>query len=243
MTAPLFHLRDVRKQYGDSFTLEVPALDIAATETLCLLGPTGAGKSTLLNLLANVAPISSGEVSFEGRSFASNGLPITVRRRLAMVFQRPLLLSGTVRSNIEYGLRMRGQLHANAHRVDYVLERLGLAPLARQSAGTLSGGQSHLVAMARALVLTPDVLLLDEPTAHLDPGHVALAESLITEEHRQRGMTVVWATHNLFQAKRVAQRVALLLAGKIIEIATTDQFFDSPADGRTADFVAGRMVY
>ncbi|NOX52856.1 MAG: phosphate ABC transporter ATP-binding protein, partial [Planctomycetes bacterium] len=101
----------------------------------------------------------------------------------------------------------------------------------------------QLVALARALVLEPDLLLLDEPTANLDPAHVALVEEAIAEDHQRRGTTVVWATHNLFQARRVAERVGLLLNGQLIEVASTQTFFDAPSDPRTADFVQGKMVY
>ncbi|MCH8147419.1 MAG: ATP-binding cassette domain-containing protein, partial [Planctomycetes bacterium] len=107
----------------------------------------------------------------------------------------------------------------------------------------LSGGQTQLVCLARALVASPDVLLLDEPTANLDPAHVALVEETIREVQRQRGLTVVWATHNLFQVRRVADRVALMLDGQLVEVAATEPFFESPKDSRTADFVQGKMVY
>ena len=99
------------------------------------------------------------------------------------------------------------------------------------------------MALARALAVEPDVLLLDEPTAHLDPARVALVKEAVDEFRRQRQATVVWATHNLFQARRVAQRVALLLDGRLVEVAPTQTFFERPSDPRTADFVQGKMIY
>src|SRR5262249_3119346 len=110
------------------------------------------------------------------------------------------------------------------------------------SARTLSGGETQLVALARALVVDPEVLLLDEPTANLDPARVAVVESVVNDVH-QRGTTVIMATHNLFSAHRVAGRVALLLDGRLIEDAPKEQFFNAPQDPRTAAFVRGDMVY
>jgi tungstate transport system ATP-binding protein len=220
----------------------VDRLEVVRGELLCLVGPTGAGKSTLLRLLAALEAPRSGRLWFSDCRLDSHGVPLEVRRRITLVFQRPLLLAGTVRANVEYGLRLRGR-DRHAPQVEAVLERLRLSDLALRSARTLSGGQMQLVALARALVLEPEALLLDEPTANLDPARVALVEEVIGEVHRQQGTTVVWATHNLFQARRLAQRVALLLDGRLVEVAPTEEFFGAPRDARTAAFVRGEMVY
>jgi tungstate transport system ATP-binding protein len=127
--------------------------------------------------------------------------------------------------------------------VGEILDGLGIGGLAARSARTLSGGEMQLVALARALVLEPEVVLLDEPTANLDPARVAMVERLIETVHRERKITVVWATHNIFQARRMAERVALLLDGRLVEIAPTKVFFEAPSDSRTAAFVRGEMVY
>jgi len=241
--APLFQLRRVRAQYGRTLAVDVESFDVPGGEILCLLGPTGAGKSTLLRLLAGVERPTAGELLFRGTPLRPDSLSLAARRSITMVFQRPALLTGTVRCNVEYGLRLRQGRRFSAGNVDRVLERFGLTRLAEQSAQTLSGGQMQLTALARALVLEPDVLLLDEPTANLDPAHVALAEQAIREDFQQRGTSVVWATHNLFQARRVAERVTLLLGGRLVETAPNETFFHSPSDPRTKDFVEGKMVY
>ena len=238
---PVFQLKELQKHLG-SFTLQIHNLDIHAGEMFGLLGPTGAGKSTLLRLLAGLTSEDRGELVFENQPYASHDLALATRRRITLVHQRPLLLTGSVRYNVEYGLRLRGQ-QARTDRVNTVLDQLGLAQFALQSAQTLSGGQTQLVALARALVIEPDVLLLDEPTAHLDPAHVAVVEEAIHQVREVRSMTVVWATHNLFQARRVANRTALLLNGQLVEVAQTEDFFTKPSDSRAADFVQGRMVY
>ncbi len=237
----LFRLGNVQKRLG-SFTLHIRQLDVRGGEVLGLLGPTGAGKSTLLGLLAGLARADHGDLYFESQPFTSDDLALPTRRRMTLVDQLPLLLTGTVRFNVESGLRLRGQPQ-RADKVDAMLDHLGLSRFALQSARTLSAGQTQLVALARALVIEPEVLLLDEPTAHLDPAHVALVEETILQVRQERRMTVVWATHNLFQARRVASRTALLLNGQLVEATPTEEFYTNPSDPRTADFVQGRMVY
>lgn len=240
--ASLYRLRDLRKSHGSTFMLHVLQLDVRHGEVLGLLGPTGAGKSTLLRLLAGLENSTDGENFFDSSPFVSTDLPLATRRRITLVHQRPILLTGSVRQNVEYGLRLRGT-RDRAQKTEEVLDRLGLNKIASQSAQTLSGGQVQLVALARALAIEPDVLLLDEPTAHLDPAHVAQAEETISQIRQERPMTVVWATHNLFQARRVADRTALLLNGQLVEVSGTEEFFTDPSDPRTADFAQGRMVY
>jgi tungstate transport system ATP-binding protein len=238
----ILRLRGVTHRYGPEWVLRIESLDILAGEIVGILGPTGAGKSTLLRLLSGVEPPTSGEILVYGQESGCQPLPLAQQRTITMVFQNPLLLTVTVRHNVEYGLRLRGR--SNRREVAAkMLERLGLLPLASRSVETLSGGQRQLVALARALVVQPRILLLDEPTANLDPATVALVESVIVEENRTRGMTVVWATHHLFQARRVAQRTALMLNGELVEMSPTKTFFESPSDARTASFVRGEMVY
>jgi tungstate transport system ATP-binding protein len=143
---------------------------------------------------------------------------------------------------VAYGLHLRGQ-RDNHTRVQAALEEVGLAQVAKQAARTLSGGEAQRVALARAMVLQPDVLLLDEPTANLDPYNVGLIEMIARRINHQHGTTLVLVTHNVFQAKRLATRVAFLLEGKAIEVADAERFFTAPADSRTAAFVRGDMVY
>ncbi|MFH1922256.1 MAG: ATP-binding cassette domain-containing protein [Planctomycetota bacterium] len=237
---PLYRLHTVGKSYGDCTILQIDELDLCAASVFCLLGPTGAGKSTLLKLLAGLQEPTCGVVRFDGVDLNRRDLSLSVRRRIAMVHQRPYLLTGTVRFNVEYGLRIR-RASDRPQKVKAILERLGVEALANQSAQTLSGGQVQLVALARALVIEPEVLLLDEPTANLDPARVALVENVVRET--QEKAAIVWATHNLFQARRAATRVGLLWNGQLVEVASTEQFFQSPSDARTRAFVEGRAIY
>jgi tungstate transport system ATP-binding protein len=242
MMSQTYELTAVCQRVSDSFSLVIDSLTIHTGETLCLVGPTGAGKSTLLRLLSGLVAPTSGNLSFQGRPFEPGRIPLTDLRRIATAHQTPQLLSDTVRTNVEFGLRVRG-VNAARDRSEHVLEGLGLRSLAEQEARTLSGGQRQLVAIGRALVIEPEVLLLDEPTSHLDPSNVARVESLIQEQKLRTGMTVVWVTHNLFQARRMATRVGLVLSGRIIEVASTEEFFESPANERTSAFIHGKMVY
>lgn len=242
MTDYQYRLNDVAQRYGGRTVLAIDRLEIRLGEVLCLVGPTGAGKSTLLRLLGGLEPPAAGDLWFQGSTLALRDHPLNVRRGVTLVFQRPLLLSASVRANVEYGLKLRRDRRASK-RVDEVLDHLDLTPLAARPARALSGGETQLVALARALVLKPNVLLLDEPTAHLGPARVALVESVIAAVHREHRPTIVWATHNLFQARRMASRVGALLDGRLAEVAPTARFFESPDDPRTAAFVRGEMVY
>ena len=239
---PVYQLENVSKSYEGRTVLAVDHLDVRAGEILGIVGPSGAGKSTLLRLLNFLELPSSGHLQF--RHFSINGAapPLDIRRQVTTVFQRPALLSRSVTANVAYGLRLRGRRDVR-DQVATALEMVGLVGLGQAAARTLSGGEAQRVALARALIIEPQVLLLDEPTANLDPYNVNLIEQIITAVNRKRGTTVVLVTHNVFQARRLAHRVALMLEGRIVEIADTPTFFDSPSDPRTAAFARGDMVY
>ena len=149
-----------------------------------------------------------------------------------MVFQRPALLSRSVRANVAFGLRVRGQRNGRA-KIAEALERVSLLHLMNARAQTLSGGEMQRVAVARALVVEPRVLLLDEPSANLDPQNVRIIEDLIREQNQHYGTSIIMVTHNVFQAQRLATRVALLLDGRLVEVAAADKFFNDPDDPRT----------
>ncbi len=242
MGAPLYQLQDVRHLYHGRAVLEIESLTIERGEIFAVLGPSGAGKSTLLRLLNFLEAPSEGALVFDGQPVSAPP-PLSLMRRVTTVFQRPLLLNRTLRENVAYGLRVRG-LPADG-RVDAALARVGLMELAHRAAHmhSLSGGELQRAALARALVLEPEALLLDEPTANLDPYNVNLIETIVREQHRVRGTTMVLVTHNVFQARRMASRVGLLLNGRLVEVAPTAEFFESPRDPRTAAFVNGEMVY
>lgn len=242
MKTPVYRLTDVTRHYAGRSVLNIPRLEIRDGEILALVGPSGAGKSTLLRLLNFLEAPDTGTIFFQDTATdRRQPLPLALRRRVTTVFQRPVLLHRTVAQNVRYGLQLRGQ--AAAGQVQTVLEKVGMAAFAQAQARTLSGGEAQRVALARAMVLQPQVLLMDEPTANLDPYNVSLIEEIVMELNRETGVTVVLVTHNIFQARRLADRVALLLEGRVVEIADCEAFFHSPADPRTAAFARGEMVY
>ena len=236
----LYRLESVRHQYGDRVVLEIDQLEVMRGETLCVMGPSGAGKSTLLRLLQFLERPAGGRILYEGAP-AGDGVPLETRRQVTSVFQRPIVLDRSVRTNLTYGLRVRG-LRDDRRQVDRLLDALGLDRLAATPARTLSGGEIQRVAFGRALAFNPKVLLLDEPTANLDPRNVRLVEDLI-RERQAHGTTIVLATHQIFQARRLAHRTALLLDGQIVEVAPTATLLDAPRDPRTRAFLTGDMIY
>lgn len=240
MVSPLYQLQGICQQYGTRTVLALDDLEIGEGDVLAVLGPSGAGKSTLLRLLNFLEPPSHGIIRFDGRPVTTPP-PLAVSRSVTTVFQRPLLLDRTVRQNVEYGLRLRGLREDG--RVAAALQQVGLSELGGARAPRLSGGEMQRVALARALVIEPRVLLLDEPTANLDPANVAIVESAVRNLLQQRSTTVVLATHNLHQARRLADQVALLLDGRLVEVGPVARVFDAPHDERTRAFLSGEMVY
>ena len=239
----IYHLQNVRKDYSDRSVLQVDELDIYQGEVFALVGPSGAGKSTLLRLLNFLESPTQGTIHFEKSEFsATRDMPVDIRRKVTTVFQNPMLLNRSVWANVHYGLKLRG-LRDSSARIQAALDNVGMLEFAEKRARFLSGGEAQRVALARAIVLQPEVLLLDEPTANLDPYNIGVIEETVAELNRRQGTTVVLVTHNIFQARRMAQRVALLLDGDVVEIAGVDEFFSSPRDPRTAAFVRGEMVY
>jgi tungstate transport system ATP-binding protein len=242
--SPIYKIHNLTQAYNGRVVLHVDSLEIYQGEILGLVGPSGAGKSTLLRHLNFLEEPAEGYLTYREARFNGVQPPLSLRRTVTTVFQRPVLLNRSVAANVAYGLKLRGKGGRQAEQqVLDALQRVGLADLAEVSARTLSGGEAQRVALARALVIQPDVLLLDEPTANLDPYNIKLIEQIVAGVNQERGTTVVLVTHNIFQAKRLAHRTGLLLEGSIVEINETETFFNAPRDDRTAAFVRGDMVY
>ncbi len=217
--------------------VEVPHLQVAEGEVLAVIGPNGAGKSTLLLALARLVRPTRGVIRFGGQPIES--LPATAyRRQIALVLQEPLLFDRTVFENVALGLRFRGVGRAEQRRrVTGWLERLGIAHLADRRAVHLSGGEARRVSLARAFVLAPRLLLLDEPFAGLDaPTRARLLDEL-TDLLRETRTTALFVTHDLQEAARLAGRVAVLVEHRLRQVGRLDEVLAAPADPAVAAFV------
>ncbi|HEX9680326.1 MAG TPA: ATP-binding cassette domain-containing protein [Anaerolineales bacterium] len=239
MTQPLMEVRGLVREYDGRRVVSVDSLSLFPGELVAVLGPNGAGKSTLLRLLNFLEPSTRGEVFWRGTRVEWPA-PLALRRQITTVFQDPLLLNTSVRENLGYGLGLRRAF--DRRRIEAALERFELQELADAPARRLSGGEAQRVALARALILEPALLLLDEPTANLDPYGAGRLEAIIRNVRAERSTTVVLVSHDLFQARRLADRVGLLLGGRLVEFAERDVFFSRPADPRAAAFLQGEFV-
>ena len=218
-------LKHVTKTFGDKTVLENVNLQIHEGEILGLLGPNGSGKSTILRILAFIESPSSGEVEFQGVTVNFKKAEQT-RLASTIVFQRTVLFSTSVYNNIAYGLKMRKTpKNVIDEEVRNALRIVRLEGFEKRPARKLSGGEQQRVAIARALVLKTNLLLLDEPTANLDPKNAEILEEVIATVNREMKTTIVIATHNMFQAKTLPTRIALINDGRITEVGAPAEVF------------------
>jgi len=239
---PVLALHDIGIRRADTFTLDVPALDVRPGEVLAVIGPNGSGKSTLLRVLGLLQAPDRGEVRYHNRAVTvAEGL--SVRRRMAMVFQTPMLADTTVDANVALGLGFRGVAPSErAPRVRRWLERFGIGALGPRSARALSGGEAQRVALARALVLEPEVLFLDEPFSGLDePTRAALVPELGTVL-RAEHVTTVLISHDRGEAQALADRVAVLIGGRLCQVDATARVFQAPVSEEVARFVGVETI-
>lgn len=200
-----------------------------------VMGPNGAGKSLLLQLLHGLMDPTSGEIFWDGEPPSTE-----LTRSQALVFQKPVLLRRSVAANVDFILNARGK--RDAARRNLALKQVGLLGLARAPARRLSGGEQQRLALARAIVTDPETLLLDEPTANLDPNAVASIEEIVRDV-ANRGTKVVFVTHDIGQARRMARDVLFLDHGRVTEHTEAAQFFDAPRSAPAHAYLAGRLYH
>ena len=220
---------------GDVAVLESVSFNITPGSRNIVLGPNGAGKSVLMRLLHGLLVPTSGAINWSNRDVQ------VIRRAQAMVFQRPVMLRRSVRENIEFALQIAGTRDVRAA-ADSALERVGLLRLSQRPARLCSGGEQQRVALARAWALQPEVLFLDEPTASLDPAATKAVEEVVSAMH-QTGTTIVMTTHDLGQARRLADRVLFLNHGRLVEDTPAGLFFQQPQSPEAAAFIRGELLW
>jgi len=221
-------LHSIVKKYGEILALDHANLEVSRGDLLAVLGPNGAGKTTLLRILAGIEEPTSGEIYYDGSKMGKEYAAF-IRQRCTLVFQKISVFNATVYENIAYGLKTRGLPKAGIEaRVREALRVVNLDGYERRSARKLSGGEQQRVSLARALALEPEFLLLDEPTANLDPQTTSIIEEVIRYMNNERGTTTVVATHNVFQVGSIAKNAALMLNGKIVETSPVEEFFQKP---------------
>jgi len=230
---------DLCQRYGEQDILKNINIRVERGEVFALIGPTGSGKTTLLRLIDPIDAPASGRIYFDGTDITESGRRrLEARRRMAFVLQKPVVFNTSIYDNIAYGLRWRGVSRSNIRaRVDSILEMVGLSDYRNRNARTLSGGEVQRVAIARAIATEPEVLLLDEPTANLDPISTARIEELITNIIHRYDTTIIMATHDMSQGQRLADRVGMLLNGEIVQTGDWREVFGSPRNREVADFV------
>jgi tungstate transport system ATP-binding protein len=235
----LIELAGVTHKYDGRPVLQHINLSINQGDTFALIGPTGAGKTTLLRIVDLLEVPGEGEIYFDGMRMPRSGKHrLEMRRRISFIHQKPQVFNLSVYDNVACGLRWRGVgKNMIASKVDHILETVGLEGYKNRNARTLSGGEAQRVALARSMVLEPEVLLLDEPTANLDPVSTAKIEQLISHIARQRNTTMIMATHVMSQGQQLADKIGVLLGGKLIQTGNANDIFHSPQNEQVAHFV------
>ena len=249
---PRITVRDVNVFYGDKQAIDRVTLDIAEKQVISFIGPSGCGKSTFLRCLNRMNDTIDicrieGEIALDGKNiYAPDVDVVPLRARVGMVFQKPNPFPKSIYDNVAYGPRIHGLAAGSAELdeiVEISLERAGLWNEVKdrlQQPGTgLSGGQQQRLCIARAIAVSPEVILMDEPCSALDPIATARIEELIDELSSQ--FTIVIVTHSMQQAARVSQRTAYFHLGKLVEVGETEQMFTTPQHEMTQNYITGRF--
>jgi tungstate transport system ATP-binding protein len=234
----ILEVRGLKVSRGGVSVLHIRELDIEAGDFLSLIGPNGTGKSTLLLSLAGLLKREGGEIRFHGEKVENGTRLLDYRRRLAMVFQEPLLFDATVYGNVAAGLKIRGMERSSMRpKIEENLALFGVAHLASRSARKISGGEAQRTSLARAFATDPELILLDEPFASLDPPTKEAIIEDLGRAMRIRGTTVIMATHDRMDALRLSNRIAVMDGGGIAQIGSPSEVMHRPVSEAVAAFV------
>ncbi|MBK8823186.1 MAG: ABC transporter ATP-binding protein [Anaerolineales bacterium] len=233
----IIEINDLLIQRNGRDALKIASLEIQRGETLAIVGPNGAGKSTLLLALARLIKPARGQMIFNGSPISQMN-DLEYRRRISFVFQDPLLMDMTVEKNIALGLKFRGtDKDETRTRVDRWSKAMGVESLLGRRAGQLSGGEAQRVSLARAFVLDPELLLMDEPFSAVDPPTRAQLLNDLSTLLSQEDRTTIFVTHNLKEAAQVGSRVAVIINGELKQVGTPMQIKENPVDVSVKDFL------
>jgi tungstate transport system ATP-binding protein len=228
---------DISFTAGGRTIIDRVSCEFASGPRTVILGPNGSGKSVLMRLCHGLLAPTSGRIVWRGSRDERRP------RAQAMVFQRPIMLRRSAFANVTYGLALAHVARADRdRRAREVLDAVGLAGIANRPARVLSGGEQQKLALARAWALNPEVLFLDEPTANLDPGATREVERIVEQIH-QSGTKIVMTTHNLAQARRLADEIVFISGGRVVERAPAERFFAHPSTPEAAAFVKGEVPW
>ncbi|MGB9928935.1 MAG: ABC transporter ATP-binding protein [Methanosarcina sp.] len=234
----IVELEGIYKNYENLQVLKDINAQIKRGTSTALVGPTGSGKTVLLRLIDLLEKPSSGTIYFEGSNAnESDNTRLQIRRQIGMVFQKPLAFKASVYDNIAYGLRIRGKKENMDEKIKDLLELIGLPGYENRNALKLSGGETQRLALARAMITEPKLLLLDEPTANLDPLSKKKLEELILKINRESETTIIMTTHDLLQGQKLADKMVILNNGQVLQSGTPEKIFRKPKNKFVADFV------
>ncbi len=235
----LLKVERLHHSYGKAEILKNIDLGVERGEVFVTIGPSGSGKTTLLRLVGLLEKPASGHIYYDGHLVNNSETQrLQIRRKLAMVSQKPAVFNASVFDNVAYGLRIRKESGATLRdKVMNALDIVGLSGYERRNARTLSGGETQRVALARAMVIEPELLLLDEPTANLDPVSTSHIEKLVTDVIKKSDMTVLMSTHDMYQGERLADRMGVLIGGQMLQTGAPGEIFSLPQSRRIAEFV------
>ncbi|MFH0848573.1 MAG: phosphate ABC transporter ATP-binding protein [archaeon] len=233
-------IETIEKIHGDIRALDSVTLDVELGGIFAVVGINGSGKTTLLRILAGLDEPDEGTIRLKGERMQAQQL----RQVSTLVFQKTVVFRGSVLDNVGFGLKVRAYKAGEIQkRVSQALASVGLAGFEKRKARKLSGGEQQRVALARAFIVEPEILLLDEPTANLDPANAAIIEDTIRAIRKRETCTIMFATHNLHQAKRLSDRIIHIHYGKIMEISDSEEFFEHSSNETTRKFVRGELQY
>jgi tungstate transport system ATP-binding protein len=239
----LLEVSNLKVFRGGVRVLDIPSFSLSENEVLALIGPNGVGKSSLLLSLARLLPFNQGELRYRTEPIKADRQMLAYRRRIAMVFQESLLLDTTVFHNVAIGLKIRG-IHGTElrNRIMETLERFRISPLAERSARKLSGGEAQRVSLARAFVIQPELILLDEPFVSLDPPTRRDIMDDLARILAETSTAAILATHDQYEAVRLSTTIAVMDRGEIIQSGATAEVLNNPSNNFTASFVEMRNL-